>query len=172
MLENNYAWQEGSRFRVDAGVAAQEMEKCTDESGYIVPQLVVNRARISDNPIHPEFEWNDEVAAEEYRRHTARVMAASLIMTVKRIETEPLVVNAPVVREPVTQTRALVHISRNSRNESSGYRWATEVEKDKSDHQYLLEQARRDAQQFIMKYGSLKEVSTIIAAIEAAPNIL
>ncbi|GHU79905.1 hypothetical protein AGMMS49992_32420 [Clostridia bacterium] len=169
MLENSYTWRDGSRFRVSADIAAQEMEKCTDESGYIVPQLVVNRARLSDSPIHPEFEWDDAAAAEEHRRYTARVMAGCLIMTVKCEPAEPITVNAEVVKEPVVQTRALVHISRN---ESSGYRWADEVHQDKSDHQYLLEHARRDAQTFTMKYGTLKEVSAIIAAIEATPNIL
>jgi hypothetical protein len=169
VLENSYAWRDGSRFRVSADAAAKELEQCADESGYIVPQLVVNRARSADSPLHPEFEWNDEIAAEEQRKHTARVMAGMLVMTVKRADAEPIVVNTEVVKQPVVQTRALVHISHSDK---SGYRWISDVQRTESDHMYLLGQARRDAQTFILKYGSLREVSSIIAAIESAPNIL
>jgi hypothetical protein len=75
-------------------------------------------------------------------------MVGHLIVTVKRIKTEPLVIDSPVVRQPFTQTRALVHIT-NAK--SSDYRWVSDVENTESDHHYLLSQARRDAQSFILK---------------------
>jgi hypothetical protein len=48
MLETNYAWRDSARFRVSADVAAEELGKCTDETGFIVPQLVIDRAREVD----------------------------------------------------------------------------------------------------------------------------
>jgi hypothetical protein len=131
--------------------------------------MVVDRARFSDNPLHNEFEWNDAIAAEEHRRAVARVMAGCLIMTVKRVDTPPVRINAEVVKRQSSPTRALVHISNSER---SGYRWTSEVLGNQSERANLLSQARRDAQAFIIKYRVLEEVGAIIAAIESTPSIL
>ena len=156
MMETCYAWRDGSRFRVSPAVAARELSQCTDEKGNILPQLVVDRARPQSSPIHLEFEWNDTLAAEEHRKHVARIMANSLITLVTRKKSEPVNVEANVVK---TQ-RALVHMH-------NGYRWASDVMSEETGYAYLLSQARRDAQTFAMKYRSLAEVSAIIEAIEA-----
>jgi len=157
LSETYYAWKEGSRFKVNPAVAAYELSQCADDSGRIMAQLVVNRARSTLNPIHDEFEWDDSIAAEEHRKYTARIMAASLITVINRVDKPPIAVEA-VVHRP---QRALVHLTK-------GYRWIDEVKSDVLEYTMLLESARRDAQIFMNKYRSLKEVKTIITAIELA----
>jgi len=158
MYETGLEWKEGSRFRVSPVVAARELSQCTDDTGHIMPQLVVNRARSEQSPIHDEFEWNDTIAAEEHRKAVARIMACSIIAVVVRAKSDPVNVETDIIKSQ----RALVHMN-------SGYRWADEVLNEEAAYAYLLSQAKRDAQMFAMKYRSLGEVGAIIAAIESTP---
>lgn len=69
---------------IDAETAGAELARIHGEHGRLTPYLVVNEARPEDAPLHPAFEWRDDIAAEEYRR----VQARSLIKTVEVIKPE------------------------------------------------------------------------------------
>lgn len=65
--------------QISADTAGSELSRIREENGRLTPQLVVDEARSDDAPLHPAFEWRDDVAAECYRN----VQASSLIKTVK-----------------------------------------------------------------------------------------
>jgi hypothetical protein len=91
---------------IDAETAGLELARIHSEHGRLTPYLVVNEARPEDAPLHPAFEWRDDIAAEEFRR----VQARSLIKTVEVIKpdkddrpTEPAyvkVASSPARYEP------------------------------------------------------------------------
>ncbi|GHU78627.1 hypothetical protein AGMMS49992_29600 [Clostridia bacterium] len=172
MMDTSYSWRDGARFKVDADVAAKELDKCKDEKGIINAKDVVNVARESDNPLHPEFEWDDAFAAEEHRKHTARVMASSLIVTLQLKQIEPVYIHAEVHEteykplEPVEQivTRALVH---DVLCDNHGYRWINPLTDDKAAYARLLVGAKRDAHSYALKYRTINEVADIIKAIDS-----
>lgn len=48
-----------------------ELLRLQDANGRITPTIVVNAARRRSNPLHGEFDWNDESAAERHREDVA-----------------------------------------------------------------------------------------------------
>jgi hypothetical protein len=83
--ELRYEWRGKDGHGVSAEVAGKELERIADRDGAIQPQVVVDESRPEDAPLHPAFEWDDEVAAERYRIHQAR----KLIKDVHVIKASP-----------------------------------------------------------------------------------
>ena len=52
-------------------IAIEEIRK---KHGEVTPQLVVNEAKYSDNPLHKEFDWDDASAANQHRLAVARAL--------------------------------------------------------------------------------------------------
>jgi hypothetical protein len=61
-----YAYRTGS-FGVPAQVAGEELSRIEQEYGCVRPKDVVNESREEEAPLHPAFEWDDEIAGELYR---------------------------------------------------------------------------------------------------------
>ena len=73
-----YQWKIPGVHKVDAAVAAAEINRLSLE-GKSTPQGLVDASRPEDAPLHAEFEWEDSVAAEEWRKQQARVIYASVV---------------------------------------------------------------------------------------------
>jgi hypothetical protein len=81
----NYTFRNGTRISgVNAQTTGEELARIQNAHGAITAPLVVDEARPTDAPLHPVFEWNDLVAAEQHRQHQAR----NLIRSVQIIETD------------------------------------------------------------------------------------
>jgi hypothetical protein len=75
-----YKWINGYRSSVSADVVGAELEALQAENdGRVNAQKVVDVSRPLDAPMHPLFEWKDEVAAEAYRRHQARKIVRAIV---------------------------------------------------------------------------------------------
>lgn len=102
-----YEFRKGSRYSVDAEVVGVELERIQRENGVTTPKAVVEAGRPDDAPLHPVFEWRDEVAAESYREWQARKLIKNV--TVVRVE------NGKDVQVPV-----YVHVPASAPQESEG----------------------------------------------------
>jgi hypothetical protein len=78
----------------NAGIAARELLRIMKKYGYIDSDLVLQEADDPNNPIHPMFPWDDQVAGHRYRLIIASKMiqAARIIWKKKQIKTAPGVV--------------------------------------------------------------------------------
>ena len=99
-----YCYAEGVedavRFGIDPQEAGEELERIKQRDGTIVPAAVVDEARPDDAILHPAFEWQDPVAAEQYRL----IQARTLIKRVRVICPEPA--QEPVVKATVGMASA------------------------------------------------------------------
>jgi len=78
--KKEYGYRSGFRSgKVPAEVAQQELERIERQYGRLDAGEVVDEARATDAPLHPEFEWDDTTAGERYRR----MQASSLIRSVE-----------------------------------------------------------------------------------------
>jgi hypothetical protein len=77
-----YVFREGSHFGGDAQAVGEALEAVHSVNDEMPAEAVVDAARDPTSPLHSYFEWNDTVAAEQYRLHQAR----SLIRAVTVIE--------------------------------------------------------------------------------------
>jgi hypothetical protein len=90
-IEPIYSWRPG--YRGPQHVAAQKVghvltslagEHHVRDVRVLRPEVVVEAARPVESPLHPLFEWDDSVAAEQWRREQARYICRHV--TVQRIE--------------------------------------------------------------------------------------
>lgn len=84
-----YAWKSGSRQKVSADIAGavcHELEK----EGRLDAQTLVDVSRAEDAPLHKEFEWDDAIAAEEFRKKQARDIISHLIVVAEDSAAQPV----------------------------------------------------------------------------------
>ena len=110
-----YAWRDGSRVKLDAGIAGAELDRIARERGGLVPAVIVDEARPEDAPLHDAFLWDDEAAGERYRQWQARDMIRSIrVVYAEAEESEPI----------------YFHVSKSEGFEAGAYLPATVIAKD------------------------------------------
>ena len=72
----------------DARVIGEELERLCGEVDTLSPDEVIEKAKSSSSPLHDYFMWDDDVAAEMYRKTQARHMLRS-IHIVRQEDDEP-----------------------------------------------------------------------------------
>lgn len=72
-----YNWKSGSRFKADADLIGKEIEAMGER---VSAGRVVQRAKNKKTELHKCFEWDDTVAAREYRLQTARKVLHSIVV--------------------------------------------------------------------------------------------
>lgn len=117
-MDNRFEYRPGARFNVTAAVAGEELERIAERDGEIRTATVVDEARPDDAPLHPVFEWDDEIAAESYRRHQARHLIRSVRVIERRAEQ----------RDPVVIP--FVHVRSHDGRIAGGYQSLAVVAKD------------------------------------------
>lgn len=142
-----YQWKSGSQIKTDANIAGAVCEQLEQTVG-LTAETLLDASRPESAPLHREFEWNDEAAAEAYRRDQARYIIRSLCV---KAESET---NA----EPV---RAFFKLESASSYESVRI-IISEVEK----HTALLDLAMKELKAFERKYAQLAELRPVIDAIQ------
>lgn len=141
-------WRKGSQFKVSAEVA----KKVTDEleaEGRLTPEELVRVSEAPDAPLHDEFEWDNDIAGQKWREHTARNMIASFV----------------VIRDPVKEAepvRAYFNIERNTHQ----YVSTVTIMKDEEKKNKLLDIAKRELRYFRVKYRALSELAGVFQAID------
>lgn len=64
--------------KLTAQVVGETLADIEDRHGVIDPHTVVDESRPDDAPLHPVFEWRDEIAAERWRVEQARRVVRSV----------------------------------------------------------------------------------------------
>ena len=140
-----YTWRPGSRHKVPASVAAAECERLEAE-GRLTAETLVDENREEGTPLHEEFEWRDDVAAEEWRKQQARMIINALV----------------VVSEEHEPVRAFVNLVQRSPEYTSVH---TAVQRSDT-RELLIRNALLELKAFQRKYQNLTEFASLFAEIE------
>ncbi len=148
-----FEWKEQSRIRgVDPPLAGECLAEIRAVSqGLLTPAGVVDDARPEESVLHPAFEWDDSIAAEEHRRQQARHLVGGL----------RVVVETP---EEARSTRAYVHVRID---EHEGYALAAQVMTDEALREQVVRRAWVELQSWIARYRELKEMARIVQAVDS-----
>ena len=141
-----YQWKKGSHHKVKAQIAGEVCASLAEE-GRLTAEELVEESRPEDAPLHAEFEWNDSIAAEEYRKQQARVVIASVI---------------EVIEPGVVPTRAFFNIVQKEANYESIRAIITDEDKKKA----LFAKALAELRAFEVKYSTLLELEAVFKAID------
>lgn len=63
-------------------VVRDELERLEDQAGRLTPGIVIEAARDANSPLHGYFEWDDSIAAENYRTEQARTLIRSVVLQI------------------------------------------------------------------------------------------
>lgn len=127
-----------------AGEICEQLEK--SENG-LSPKTLLDASRPADAPLHGEFEWDDDIAAEKYREEQARCLIKNLRVVAAEVDDG-------------TCTRAFVNVVING--EPGRFHNVRTVLEDDTLRERLMQKARKDCEMFIEKYKNLQQLSSVI----------
>lgn len=110
---------------------------------------LLDASRDEKAPLHPLFEWDDSVAAEQYRLEQARLIIRSVyVIDDDKEEQKPI--------------RAHFHIDNNTND----YIPTVVIMQDKDMKEALFRTALSELRRFAEKYRTLKEFSGVFSELE------
>jgi len=135
----------------------KELKRITDENnGILLPERVVEEAKVETSPLHDSFNWDNTDAAQKYRVHQARNL-----------------IRCTVVYEERTEKYIKTFVSLSSdRDNGGGYREVIIVLKDTDKKAEMLADALSELQAFQNKYNSLVELCEVFDAIRQLETIV
>lgn len=146
-----YKWKSAARIKCDAQIAGEFLSNIENTVG-LTPKNVVDASRPEDSPLHNEFEWDNEVAAEKYRETQAGHIIRSIVVDVEDCVSE----------EPVC-VRAFVNVEKD---DNRNYKPIQVVIKDKDYMNSLYESAMRELKAIQFKYQSVARLKHIFDEID------
>jgi len=138
-------------------IAAELLRIAKENGGVLQAKAVVDAARRQSSPLHSKFEWDDSLAAEQYRIEQARHL---IRVTVQVISTP----DGDVIDKVFVSLRADQGV------EGGGYRKLSVVLTDADMRQRLLAEALADMEVFREKYSQLKELAEVFSAMKQIRN--
>jgi len=153
-----YKWRPGSSFKVDAQVAGEYLEELREQNdGVLTKTDVYQAAQDPDSPIHGEFQWDVQKAAEAHWRARAGDMIRHLaIVRVKQMPASDGVPAFLNVRLTTTE------------GTKRGYVTGTEVLSSADLHEQVVAQALKQLKGLEGRYGKLVELDGVWEAIRKA----
>lgn len=145
-----YKWKTNF-YKAPASVAAQVMDELT-QTGGLTAQRLVDVSRPESAPLHDDFEWNNDKAAEMFRQEQARHMIQNIVVIADETPKQE-------------QTRAFVHIVTEENTEGS-YEPIHVVLHDEDKTAILIKCAERELAAFRAKYAGIKAFARILSDID------
>lgn len=139
-------WKIKGFYKADAEKVYNEITALGDS---FTPEDIVEAARNEKSELHKCFDWRDEVAAQKWRLHTARMLVASIVV---RTETSD---NIPVAVRVI-----------ESASERNTYAPTQMLIKSETEYADLLARAKAELEAFKRKYATVTELQDIFAMID------
>jgi hypothetical protein len=147
-----YKWKTYA-YKTSADVAGAVCEELDCTVG-LTPANLVDASRAEDAPLHDEFEWDDEIAGEAYRKEQARMMITNLAIVIEEHKQEPV--------------RAYYSFEYGFRKNTSTYVSTIKILSDSDKRAQLLERAKGEMIAFKSKYSMLTELADVFESIDSA----
>lgn len=150
-----YKWRDGSRFKVKAQIAGERIDMIRRRNGGVVtPDDIVIDARKRSSPLHGCFEWNNNKAADAFRKWQARALIGCVEVVYEEAES-----TGPV--------RAFLNV-KTDRGETMDYHSTKEALTVPSIRALILSRALREASEWKRRHKQLHELSKVFDAIDEA----
>lgn len=141
-MNENVKWKVGGIFKADANECYREISSLEQ----ITPKAILDFARDENSELHKCFEWDNDLAAEKYRK----IQAGNVI---RMLYVEPKSEDAPPVR-------AL------SRTSNTVYQPTRTFLKNQNEYEDLLKRALSELESFRLKYKTLSELEQVFEQID------
>ena len=160
-MEKTYSWKAGAQFPVKASVAAdtiKSLQKTLGKDNVTAVELL-DASRDENAPLHSCFEWNDDIAAEQFRICQARHLITSIEVTI-------------ITNDTPVQTRGFVNVNTVAPKKQGEY-VSVEVAFSKDDYRrQVLCNVLSELRAFQRKYAVYQELSGVFKAIDTFADAL
>lgn len=144
-----YEWKTASYIKADANVVGKQCEELEKTVGLTAKNLL-DANRDENAPLHSEFEWRNDIAAEKYRENQARHIIACFCVRAETTTGEQ--------SEPV---RAFLKTAPESEYQSLNV-----ILQSADSHSAMLSMALRELEVFRKKYKMLSELKPLFDVME------
>ena len=97
LLMPNYVYRQGAHIKgVDPSTACEELSRIHDKHDGLRNEDVLDESRPEEAPLHPIFEWDDSLAAEEWRKKQAGDVVRAVRIVQPEGHTEPVFIHVKV----------------------------------------------------------------------------
>lgn len=141
---------------IEAEKAFNALESIRKQNNGLTDDAVVQAAKPQNHTLHKWFEWDDSVAAVEYRRDQARNLLRSLEVT---YEERP---------EIKTRVYEVEHKSRPRDEERTVYTTTEEILQNPEARDRLIAEAIRQAMAFRRRFKAIHELDAVMSEIDRA----
>ena len=149
-FECKYSYRVPGLQKAPAEVTGRVFEELANSEKGLSPRTLVDASRDVNAPLHNEFEWRDDVAAEKYRLTQAQGIITNLRIVTIQADGSKAMDRAFVVK-PGGESQYVFIQNALSRE-------------DWRDH--LLEEARRECKSFLGKYRRLQALAGVVNSME------
>ncbi len=144
-----YQWKSGTRIKGDAQKSGELFEQLAATEEGLTAKTLLEANKIETAPLHNDYEWNNETAANEWRLHQSRKFINSLV----------IVEVAPTLNIPETSRAFQIT------TEPHKYEPLTTIITVEEKYETLLSKAFAELKAFQRKYSMLEELAPIFTTI-------
>lgn len=168
-------------YKVSAETAGSVMEQIEKEQGSVTKETFLEASRPEDSPTHDLFEWDDSIAAENYRLYQSGQFIRELHIDIEKVEDDSykqISLNlsedkpkedSPKAEPPRTMRAffsATVHGNGNSIFRKSEFVSADKALNEPTIRNTVLDNAKRELAIFRRKYDMLEELQSLFVEID------
>lgn len=149
----------GFNFKLPAQTVGEKLEEVERKYGSVTSANFLNESRPEDSSTHSLFEWDDSIAAEEWRLHTAKKIIGSV----------KIVVPTPTNPEQSVIVRAWVNKEVDDNRTKAAYvsfSRAMDMGQENTYRAIVISNAKRELAEFANKYRTYVEFAGVIAEID------
>lgn len=89
-----YKWKPGTIVKLDAQLVGEELDAIRRRHNKLDAENVVFEAADEDSVLHPHFEWNDEIAAHNWRLDQAQYLIRHLDVVISKQDDDERTIRA------------------------------------------------------------------------------
>lgn len=156
-----YLWSKGSRLSGDPQLVGERIAQIIQTHGGKVEAAdILKDAQKKSSPLHDYFEWDDAVAAHEYRLTQAREILRSIKVEITDAETQE-----------IGEIRAFMVPDEQSRGEErlAGYRPIEDIMANPELRAMKIQEAWSQLEAWKARYEGLSELAEVFRLIAAGP---
>ena len=144
-MNMRFTWK-GTAFKANPETVYREIQTLGNE---YTPSQILELARDKTTELHKCFIWDDTIAAEKWRLHTARQICCSLSVVVESQDRE------------LAPYRLIQHD-----NEKEAYAPVVLTVRNVTEYERLLKQAKAELASFKKRYRGIVELQEVIEEID------
>jgi hypothetical protein len=134
-----------------AQIVGERLAYIKAQTGAITPANVLDDARDEDTDLHPFFEWNDDKAAEDWRKQQARSLIGSI----------SVVIEDATPRKEAVSVRAFIHVSDDDDKGGDRYEPLSVVLSDQALYAQVCARALGELRGFQKRYSQFSSLAVI-----------